>query len=180
MAAPNETFPAVFLDRDGTVMEDVNYCATPEQVKVFPGAVEALRKLKTHGFKIFIITNQSGIGRGYFSEAEYRRVEAEFLRQLGDDLIDATYFSADKPDSNSPRRKPEPEMVFEAAREHRLDLSRSFFVGDKEIDVECGRNAGVRTVLVRTGYGKRMSDCGADWVARDLAEAADIIIEHAK
>lgn len=176
--SPNETCPAVFLDRDGTVMEEVDYCARPEQVKVFAGAADALRSLKKHGFKIFIVTNQSGIGRGYFTEAEYRTVEAEFLRQLGADLIDATYFCPDKPHANSSRRKPRPAMVFEAQGDHHLDLSRSFFVGDKDIDITCGRNAGVRTVLVQTGYGKETGSRGADWVAPDLAQAAHIILDN--
>jgi D-glycero-D-manno-heptose 1,7-bisphosphate phosphatase len=170
--------PAVFLDRDGTVMEDVNYCGKAHDVKVFAGASHALRRLKQRGFRLFIITNQSGIARGYFTEDQYREVHAEFLRQLGGDLIDDAYFCPDHPDTPSARRKPSPEMIFEAQREHRLDLSRSFFIGDKAIDVECGRAAGVRTVLVQTGYGKG-EPCQPDWSVPDLAAAADIIIENA-
>ena len=83
---------AVFVDRDGTIMEDRDYCSEPKDVKVFPGVPEALRRLKSNGFKLFIITNQSGIGRGLFTVEQYRAVEGEVLRQLGDGLIDATYF----------------------------------------------------------------------------------------
>src|SRR5919109_170308 len=90
--------PAVFVDRDGTIMEDADYCSDPQQVKVFPGVAEALRRLKSKGFTLIIITNQSGIGRGFFSIEQYRAVEAEVLRQLGDGLIDATYFCPDAPD----------------------------------------------------------------------------------
>ena len=128
--SPNESWPAIFLDRDGTLMREVDYCGDPEKVAVFPEAAAALRRLKEKGYKLVIITNQSGIGRGYFSEEVYREVEKEFLRQLGDGLIDASYYCPDLPTSNSIRRKPGPGMVFEAQRDHRLDLRRSFFIGD--------------------------------------------------
>jgi D-glycero-D-manno-heptose 1,7-bisphosphate phosphatase len=172
----NETRPAVFLDRDGTIMRDVDYCGDPERVEIFPGATDALRRLKESDYKLIIITNQSGIGRGYFSENDYRAVETEFLRQLGDGLIDATYYCPDPPGTNSPRRKPAPGMIFEAERDHCLDLAQSYFIGDKTSDIACGRNAGVRTVLVQTGYGARAQDCRADWIARDLAQATEIIL----
>jgi D-glycero-D-manno-heptose 1,7-bisphosphate phosphatase len=172
----NETRPAVFLDRDGTIMRDVDYCGDPAQVEVFPGATDALRRLKANGYKLIILPNQSGIARGYFSDNDYRAVETEFLRQLGERLIDATYCCPDPPDSNSPRRKPAPGMIFEAQRDHRLDLARSYVVGDKTSDIACGRNAGVRTILVRTGYGAREIDSRADWIMRDLAHAAAIIL----
>jgi histidinol-phosphate phosphatase family protein len=174
--SPNESWPAVFLDRDGTLMQDAGYCGNPKDVEVFPQVAEALRRLKQHGYKLVIITNQSGIGRGYFGETEYRAVEAEFLRQLGDGLIDASYHCPELPTTNSFRRKPGPGMIFEAQRDHRLDLRRSFFVGDKASDIGCGRNASLRTILVETGYGRNEANAGADWVARDIAHAADIIL----
>ena len=168
--------PAVFIDRDGTIMHDADYCSDPEQVQVFQGAPEALRRLKDKGYKLLIITNQSGIGRGFFTIGQYRAVEAEVLRQLGDDLIDATYFCPDVPGVPSKCRKPAPGMILQAAREHDVDLPRSFFIGDKEIDVECGRNAGVRTIRVRTGFDKMTDGSCADWVAEDLFAAARIIL----
>lgn len=174
----NETWPAVFLDRDGTLMRDVDYCGDPREVEVFPQAAEALRQLKRNGYKLIVITNQSGIGRGYFSEADYHTVEAEFLKQLGEGLIDASYYCPDLPTANSIRRKPGPGMIFEAQRDHRLDLRRSFFIGDKASDIGCGRNAGVRTILVQTGYGASETKSGADWIARDIAHAAQIILEQ--
>lgn len=176
--SPNESWPAVFLDRDGTLMRDVDYCGDPRKVEVYPGAAAALRRLKDNGYKLVIITNQSGIGRGYFGEKEYRAVEKEFLRQLGDGLIDGSYHCPDLPTSDSIRRKPGPGMVFEAQRDHRLDLGRSFFVGDKASDVGCGQNAGVRTILVQTGYGQDEKDRRPDWIARDIAHAAEIILEE--
>lgn len=171
--------PAVFMDRDGTIMRDVEYCGDPSLVEVFPYTSGAMRRLKDAGFKICIITNQSGLGRGYFTLDAYRAVEQEVERQVGAGLIDGTYFCPDLPDSGSPCRKPAPGMILEAARDHRVDLSRSFMVGDKLIDAECGHNAGVRTVLVPTGFEQHTNSGIADWVARDLAEAAEIILRHA-
>ena len=159
-------------------MRDVNYCADPEQVEIFAGVPEALRQLKKAGFKIIVITNQSGIGRGYFGEADYRAVECEVERQIGLDLIDGSYFCPDAPNTGSQRRKPAPQMVFEAQRDHRLDLARSFFVGDKAIDAECGRNAGVRTIVVQTGVEEHAAPPPADWIARDLGEATEFILRH--
>jgi len=176
----NETWPAVFLDRDGTLMRDVDYCGNPKDVEVFAGVFEALQKLRGAGYKLIIITNQSGIGRGFFTEEDHRLVQAEFFRQLGANLIDGSYYCPDLPDSNSPRRKPEPEMIFEAQRDHSLDLRRSWLIGDKASDIECGRKAGVRTILVQTGYGAGEAGCDAERNARELGEAADIILREAK
>jgi len=175
-SSPTKKSRAVFVDRDGTIMNDADYCSDPKQVQVFQGAPEALRRLKDNGYKIIIVTNQSGIGRGFFTVEQYRAVEAEVLRQLGDGLIDATYFCPDVPGAPSKCRKPAPGMILQAARDHDVDLARSFFIGDKEIDVECGRNAGVRTIRVRTGFDKMTDGSCADWVAEDLNHAADIIL----
>src|SRR6266545_5318071 len=137
MTTSTETrVPAVFFDRDGTIMQDADYCSDPKQVQIFPGIPEALQRLKSNGFKLIIITNQSGIGRGLFTIEQYRAVEAEVLRQLGDGLIDATYFCPDVPGQHSSCRKPAPGMILQATREHHIDLPCSFFIGDKEIDAE--------------------------------------------
>src|SRR6266700_2752385 len=163
--------PAVFIDRDGTIMHDADYCSDPKQVQVFGGVAEALHRLKNAGYKIIVITNQSGIGRGFFTEKQYRAVEAEVSRQLGNDLIDATYFCSDPPGLPSKYRKPAPGTVFEAACDHDVDLSRSFLIGDKEIDVECAHNAGVRAIRVRTGIQRDVTGRKADWVADDVPAA---------
>ena len=166
---------AVFLDRDGTLMEEVHYCGDPALVRVYPGVAEALRKLRQAGFRRFIVTNQSGIGRGLITEAQYRAVQDELLRQLGPEAVDADYFCPDPPWLASPRRKPEPGMVMEAAAAYDIDLARSYFIGDKADDIECGRRAGVRTILVLTGYGAQQN-CSADFVASDFAQAAQFVI----
>src|SRR5205814_5774491 len=139
----------------------------PKDVKIFPGVREALLRLKSKGFKLIIITNQSGIGRGLMTVEEYRAVEAEALRQL-DGLVEATYFCPDVPGQHSSCRKPAPGMILEATREHQIDLARSFLIGDKEIDAECGRNVGMRTIRVRTGFDRETAGSMADWVAEDL------------
>jgi D-glycero-D-manno-heptose 1,7-bisphosphate phosphatase len=166
---------AVFFDRDGTLMEEVHYCGDPARVRVFPGVPEALRKLKQAGFRTFVVTNQSGIGRGLITEAQYHAVEAELLRQIGTGVIDATYFCADPPAAPSTRRKPEPGMVLEAAAAYDIDLARSYFIGDKSDDMECGHRAGTRTILVLTGYGAQQ-DCRPDFTARDVTEAVEIVL----
>jgi D-glycero-D-manno-heptose 1,7-bisphosphate phosphatase len=166
---------AVFFDRDGTLMEEVHYCGDPARVRVFPGVPEALRQLKEAGFRTFVITNQSGIARGLIAEAQYHAVQEELLRQIGAGAIDAAYFCADPPGAPSTRRKPEPAMVLEAAAAYDIDLARSYFIGDKSADIECGRRAGTRTILVLTGYGADQ-DCRPDFTARDMTEAVQIVL----
>jgi D,D-heptose 1,7-bisphosphate phosphatase len=168
--------PAVFLDRDGTLMEDTGYVSSPELVRVFPSVKGALRKLKGAGYRLVIVTNQSGIARGKFTEADFEAVQERLLAELGEGLIDATYMCPDGPAGESGRRKPSPAMILEAARDHGLDLSRSWMIGDKDIDVECGLGAGVRPILVQSGEGKLAKGEGAVFVAAELAEAAEFIL----
>ena len=167
------------MDRDGTLIEEVDYCSDPKDVRLYPGVRDALRQLKNSGYKNIIITNQAGIGRGKLTEAQYRAVEAEVLNQIGPGLVDATYFCPDAPWEPSTRRKPQPGMVLEAAEEHGIDLAASFFVGDKTSDIDCGRNAGTRTILVQTGYGNQQDDACPDFIAKDVVAAADIILKSA-
>lgn len=181
MESSNSPRPAIFFDRDGTLMVEVEYCSNPVDVAVFPGVPDALRKLREAGFLCVVITNQSGIGRGYYSEEDYNAVHAEFLRQIGPGLIDGTYFCPDVKASPTSRRKPSPAMVHEAERDLGIDLARSFFVGDKAIDVECGRNAGTRAILVATGYGsKQAAQCAPDFVAKGVEEAVEWILRQGK
>jgi D-glycero-D-manno-heptose 1,7-bisphosphate phosphatase len=168
---------AVFFDRDGTLMEEVYYCGDPAQVKVYAGVPEALRKLKEAGFRTLVVTNQSGIGRGLITEAQYRAVEAELLRQIGEGLLDASYFCPDAPGVPSARRKPEPGMLLEAAADFNIDLAKSYMIGDKSADIECGRRAGTRTILVRTGYGAEQV-CQPDLTASDVVRAVQLVLER--
>jgi D-glycero-D-manno-heptose 1,7-bisphosphate phosphatase len=173
---------AVFFDRDGTLMDEVEYCSDPAKVKVISGVPQALEELKRAGFLAIMVSNQSGIGRGHFTEAQYAAVQQELLRQIGAHRIDASYFCPDVPGAPSLRRKPEPGMVLEAAAEFEIDVAASFLVGDKESDIECGRRAGTRTILVRTGYGAALErDPGfkaPDFVANDAPEAVRWLLQR--
>jgi D-glycero-D-manno-heptose 1,7-bisphosphate phosphatase len=165
--------PAIFLDRDGTLMEEVGYCSDPAQVRVFTGVTAALEQLRDAGFLLILITNQSGIGRGHFTEPDYRAVEAEFERQLLPARLDGVYFCSDA--APSLRRKPAAGMLLEAAREHAIDLAHSYMIGDKGSDIEAGTAAGCRTILVRTGYGRAQSGVEPDAMVETLAEALPLI-----
>ena len=173
----NET-PAVFLDRDGTLMHDTGYVGDPALVEIYPGVPEALARLKARGFKTVIVTNQSGIPRGHFTEADFHAVQARFEELIGPGLIDAMYFCADHPDAATERRKPGPGMLLEAARDHAIDLARSWMIGDRAGDVEAGVRAGVRTIFVRTGEGTGAKSDRAEFVADDFVAAVDFILSR--
>ena len=166
---------AVFLDRDGTLMEEVNYCNDPKTVRVFSGTAGALQKLRQAGWLTVVVTNQSGLAKGKITPEQYEAVNAEFLSQVPEG-IDAVYFAPDHPEKPTPRRKPGTGMLEEAAREFGIDLAQSWMIGDKAIDVECGRRAGCRTVLVRTGYGAALENTGADFVQEDVVAALEMIL----
>ena len=165
---------AVFFDRDGTLMDEVNYCNNPADVRAIPGAVAKLQKLRAAGWMNIIITNQSGLSSGKITMAQYESVNTELDRQL-EGLIDAVYFCPDSSANPTMRRKPNPGMLEEAAREHGIQLSKSWMIGDKDIDVQCGRAAGCRTILVRTGHGENQSGSEADFTVGNVVEAIEII-----
>lgn len=156
-------------------MDEVHYCNDPVDVRAVAGVRESLVRLRESGWARVIITNQSGISRGRITLGQYEAVHAELLRQLGGE-IDGAYFSADLPGSDSPRRKPGTAMLLEAARELHLDLGRAYFVGDKMADVDCGRAAGIPSVLVLTGHGAKESGSGAHFVAPDVNGAIQWIL----
>ena len=156
--------PAVFLDRDGTLIEERHYLSRPEQVSVFPGASEALRLLQDHGFKLFIVSNQSGVGRGFFTLADVARVNQRLLDEFAAAGIrfEKIYIAPEAPEQPSRGRKPSPQFLFDARDEFGIALQESYVIGDKLIDLETGWNAGVRAcILVRTGYGAE-TERGAD------------------
>ena len=179
---------AVFLDKDGTLVEDVPYNVDPNRMRLAPGAVEGLRLLHDAGYPLIVISNQSGVARGYFAADTLAAVEARLrglLMAVGVPLA-GFYYCPHHPDGAVPEfaivcdcRKPAPGLIVRAAREHRIELARSWFVGDILHDVEAGRRAGCRTVLIDNGNE-------TEWVlsawrrphhiARDLAQAAAIIV----
>lgn len=172
---------AVFLDRDGTMNKDVPYCSRPEDFHLFPGTARAARLLNEHGYKVIVITNQSGIARGYFTEEMLGLIHQEMLNQLAKEnaRIDGIYYCPHHPDDNCECRKPKPKMILQAAAEHDIDLKRSFMVGDKPLDIALGQNVGCRTVLIPSDPVDTDSEpCSPDYIAPDLYKAALWIIEQ--
>jgi D-glycero-D-manno-heptose 1,7-bisphosphate phosphatase len=177
--------PAIFIDRDGTLNEEVGYLCRPEDVVLVPGAGAALARLNARGIPVLVVTNQAGIGRGKYGWAEFQAVQDRInglLAQSGAHL-DGVYAAPHHPkgvggyqDPDHPDRKPNPGMLLRAAREHGLDLARSWMIGDKALDLGAGRNAGCRVALVRTGYGQEVDGALADLVAADLGAAVDRIL----
>jgi len=178
---------AIFLDRDGTLNEEVDYLHKPEELVLIPGAAQAVARLNARGIPVAVVTNQSGIGRGYYGFDEFNLVTArmsELLAEAGAHL-DAVYVAphhelgqGEFAHPDHPERKPNSGMLTRAAQEHGLDLSRSWMIGDKQSDLEAGRNAGCHVALVRTGYGKSVEGALADLVAADLPEAVDRILQN--
>lgn len=177
--------PAVFLDRDGTINEEVEYLSDPEQMVLIPGAAAAVARLNARGIPVVVVTNQSGIGRGRYDWKDFAAVmdRMETLLARENARVDAVYVSphhhlglGEYAVTDHPGRKPNPGMLLTAAEEHGLDLASSWMVGDKAIDLEAGRRAGCSVVLVRTGYGSGVDGSAADLVAADLPEAVELIL----
>ncbi len=182
--------PAVFLDRDGTLIELVDYPRDPEQVRLCGGAREGLARLRSARFALVVVTNQSGIARGLVTDGERSAVDRRMIELLGlDSAPDLILFCPHLPEltGRCSCRKPEIGMIREAERRLVLDLDRSYLVGDSAADIECGRRAGLRTVRVATGYGSVEPDPGVfDFPPPDpharaagLAEATAWILEDA-
>lgn len=174
---------AVFLDRDGTIIEEKVYLHRPEQVVILPGAPAALKRLQDTGFKLVIVSNQSGVGRGYFTLADVDKVNAHIAAELAGMGVrfDRVYIAPEAPDAPSRGRKPSPQFLLDARDALGIDLAQSYMIGDKLIDLECGWNAAVKkSILVRTGYGAELertatSALRAAIVVDDLPAAVDWI-----
>jgi len=173
---PHPRAPAVFVDRDGTINEHVEYLSDPKRFAEIPGSFTALKRLKELGYRVIIITNQPGIGLGYFSKEEFFAVNREMMRQVASvgGAIDKIYFCPHSKAEECPCRKPEPFFLRRAAEELNIDLSASYVIGDMTSDVQLGKNGGAHTILVRTGRGGAdgMFQATADYVANDLTDAA--------
>jgi D-glycero-D-manno-heptose 1,7-bisphosphate phosphatase len=175
---------AIFLDRDGVLIEEKNYLHRVEDVVFISGAFAGLKRLAGAGFGLFIVTNQSGVGRGYYPMADVEKVNAHISEEFARHGVtfQKTYVAPEAPDQPSRGRKPSPQFLFDARDEFGLNLADSFMIGDKLIDLECGWNAGVkRSILVRTGYGKTFETEAADKIVRavvvdDLVAAANWIL----
>jgi D-glycero-D-manno-heptose 1,7-bisphosphate phosphatase len=177
---------AVFLDRDGTLIEDKDYLHRPEDVVIFPGAPQALKRLQEAGFLLIMVTNQSGIGRSYFTLQDCENVHQYLQSELAPAGVQLAriYIAPEAPDRPSRGRKPSPQFLFDARDEFGIDLARSYMVGDKLIDLECGWNAKTgKSILVRTGYGGKVETSHPEALKRaivvdDICAAADWILQN--
>jgi len=182
--------PAVFLDRDGTLIEDVDYLSRFDQIELFPWTIDALRLLTRAGFLTVVVTNQSAVARGIVTEEFVRATHAELDRRFarGGARIDRYYFCPDHPEATVAKyrrlcrcRKPMPGMIEEGAADLGIDVARSWMVGDRWIDVATGRAGGTRTILVKSGHAARLKEdppagVSADAILNNLMEAVGWIL----
>jgi D-glycero-D-manno-heptose 1,7-bisphosphate phosphatase len=171
---------AIFLDRDGTLIEEVNFLHRVEDLCFFDYTDEAVKLLKKHGFLVVIATNQSGIARGIYTESQMHEVHDAIQNQLTES-IDAFYFCPHLPDEGCSCRKPNLGMIEQACKDFAIDLNESWMIGDKVLDVELGQNANIKTALVKTGYGKKDAEKlqnQPDIIAETLIDAVRFIIEN--
>lgn len=179
---------AVFLDRDGTIIEDTDYISSPAQIKFIPGAVEAVKMLKNAGYKIIIISNQSGVARGLITEDMLQTIDKLIHRTIlnGGGHVDGSYYCPHHPEhgvypykQSCECRKPHTGLIKRAVKEHDIDLSKSFMVGDHSTDIETARRAGIPSVFVMTGHGKEEKEklkSQPDHFAPDLLSAVKWIL----
>lgn len=182
--------PAVFFDRDGTLIADVPYVGDPAQVRLLPGSADAVRRLRQAGFACVVVSNQSAVGRGMITLDQMHAVHDEMVRQLtaAGAALEGNYWCTHAPQTPDKTvvehvdRKPGPGMLLRAARDLNLDLAKSWIIGDQVSDMLAGRNAGCRGgILVRTGQDVAMAleSLGRDWpVADDLLGAAEFILHR--
>ncbi|WP_036257601.1 D-glycero-alpha-D-manno-heptose-1,7-bisphosphate 7-phosphatase [Methylocapsa aurea] len=177
------TSPAIFLDRDGTIIVEKNYLGDPSQVILLDGAIEGLRAMSRHSFPFVVISNQSGIGRGYFSAEQADLVErrVEELLAIEGIAIAGWYRCPHAPDAKCSCRKPLPGMIDAAARDLNLDPARSFVIGDKRCDIDLAAAVGAAGILVTTGHGRLDAEYARSLpapVCRDLFEASEEVARH--
>ncbi|MBI5681868.1 MAG: D-glycero-beta-D-manno-heptose 1,7-bisphosphate 7-phosphatase [Deltaproteobacteria bacterium] len=173
---------AVFLDRDGTINEDSGYIDSPDRLVIIDGAPSAIKKLNSEGFKVVVISNQSGVGRGYFSKeiADSINKKLEDTLKQEDVHLDGIYYCPHHPDDNCKCRKPRTGLLEIAGEELGIDISKSYVVGDKVSDIELALNAGCKGVLVLTGFGKehkKIIKTKPSYIANDLKDAVEWIIK---
>jgi D-glycero-D-manno-heptose 1,7-bisphosphate phosphatase len=177
--------PAVFLDRDGTINEEMGYINHLSRFRIFSQAAPAIRRLNEAGLKVVVISNQSGVARGFFSAALLEEVNQRLTEVLaaGGARLDGLYLCTHRPEEGCPCRKPKPELILQAARDLDLDLGRSYLVGDRYNDIQTAANAGVKGILALTGYGRGELEFISDrapvqpvYVAQDLEDAAAWIL----
>ena len=170
---------AAFIDRDGTLIEEVNFLSNVDDLSIFPFTHEAVKRLKDAGYLVIVVTNQSGIGRGIYDEEAMNSIHVEMQSQL-DNMIDAFYFCPHLPCDGCSCRKPSLGMIESAMKDFEIDLGNSWMIGDKKIDVETGQNAGTHAAMVMTGYGRVHSaqlESMPDVLAEDLLAAVQEVLQ---
>jgi len=185
--------PAIFLDRDGTINEDIGYVSSPDELIIYPYVARAVRLVNEAGLKVVVITNQSGIARQLYDEAALATIHERLMDELARDgaHLDAVYYCPHHPHIGNALyrqrcecRKPNPGMLQQAAREHDIDLGVSYVIGDKASDINLATNAGARGVLVLTGYGRETLanrdqwPCAPEMIADDLLDAVRQILDR--
>ena len=176
------TNKAVFLDRDGTMAPDVHYCRRPEDFELFPYTAKAVGLLNERGLKVIVITNQSGIARGYFTEDTLANIHQKMERELAKEgaFVDAIYYCPHHPDDNCDCRKPKPKLVLQAAKDFNIDLKHSFVVGDLQMDIDLGKVAGCKTILIGNPSVIKDKAIVPDAISPNLLEAARLIWKSGK
>lgn len=173
--------PAVFLDRDGVLAVEKSYVCSLSELEVFSYTKECIQKIKEKGYYTIVITNQSGVARGLFTEEILQEMNTYLIEEVG---VDAVYYCPHYPKGSIPKytceclcRKPNTGMIEAACKDYAIDMSHSFMVGDRASDVLLGQNAGLKTILAESGYGtKRLeADAEADYVVNDLRDVLDIL-----
>jgi len=174
---------AVFLDRDGTIAYDVHYCSRPDEFELLPTVPEAIKLLNANEFKVVVITNQSGIARGYFTEETLAQIHQKMAVELGKQgaSVDAVYYCPHHPDENCQCRKPGTALFNQAAKELSIDLGHSYVIGDTQMDVDSGKALGCKTIAVTTGpEGENGISDSPDYTANSLLEAVRWILQDIK
>ncbi len=172
--------PAIFLDRDGTINKEIQYLHEPNKFEFTQNAIEGIKKLYEAGYKIVIISNQPGIGLGYYTEEDFYKVNKRMLKDFSQSgiLIDKIYYCPHSKSDKCDCRKPGLKLIKRAQKDLSIDLSQSWFIGDRKSDIETGRRAGMSSIMVKTGYGDEGDEFQVepDHYAVDLKEAANIIL----
>lgn len=173
---------AIFLDRDGVINIDKEYVHKIKDFELIPKTIDALKIMQDSGYVLIIITNQSGIGRGYYTEKNFQDLNKHMLELFlskGIKILNV-YYCPHSPDEGCSCRKPSTDFIKEAEKEFKIELKKSYVIGDKTSDIEMGKNAGCKTILVKTGKAGEdgRHDVKPDFIAKDLYVAAKLICEH--
>jgi D-glycero-D-manno-heptose 1,7-bisphosphate phosphatase len=179
---PPKMMPAIFLDRDGTINREIGYLSEPEKFEILPNALAGLKKMQDMDYRLVIVTNQGGIGLGYFTKEDFYRVNKKMLTEVSKAgiTLDKIYFCPHSKAENCPCRKPDIGLVLRAKDELNLDLSHSYFIGDSAIDIQTGTNSGMKTILIKSELVPDfpLLETKPDFVVIDLLAAAEVILKH--